>query len=729
MEVNIGEKEELRRAQSDLDEKRKTVMRLKSAIEELKKVFRENRNIKEEVEANARKIESIDDELRASKRTLGDRDRMIFDKDRATTNLKKEIAALRDELAAEKDKVAKAVKERSDDDARSSVTLEKIKDELRHANREAAAAKDLQRRSATKLEETEKLVESLKERLDDKGRSTANANKEIASLRDELRAEREKVATDSKERSDGDARRSAFFEKIKEDLRLATRKLETAKDRERRSAKKLEESEREVESLKEWLDVTEKNHEANLREFCSSAESDKAKAISDLETAKADHTDRTDILRTEIADFKEKLAEATRKESLLIKDVEKLTALTDDNEKESRRMEKHLSDKDRSAIDLRNEIDTLEEKMKRNESEIDDQMTAYKEEIERNVKRMKELDATIAKKIREAAGLEDKIAVLKEGKERDGRKIKGLGVQLANKGREATALKDDIAALQTDLSRAREECADDRSTELSVILERTSRDLAAAKEAEIRLMANHENIEKEIPQWKQWVEELEKARDESHESHAKELGSLRDDLEREKSDAETKLATAKASHSDDIENLRTQISFIKEKESKLRRDTGKLHAALKEREENYLDRIAKLESDKISRSAEAEEALEECASLSEKLKLATDSERRSKEDLDRWQAEKRSWQAMAERRSADLDKLRDLLNTSERERANLESQLSNVDKNLTESKETDSLKRELERHRQEIRQLEQLLIDVKREKSGGVQRMNDFGTK
>ncbi|XP_033113367.1 myosin heavy chain, embryonic smooth muscle isoform-like [Anneissia japonica] len=212
MEVNIGEKEEFRRAQSDLEEERKTVMRLKSAIEDLKKeqtrhseVFRENRNLKEEVEANARKIESIDDELRASKRTLCDRDRLISDKDRATTNLKKEIAALRDELAAEKDKVATAVKERSDDDARSSVTLEKIKDELRHANREAAAAKDLQRRSATKLEETEKQVESLKERLDDKGRSTANANKEIASLSDELRAEREKVATASKERSDGDA--------------------------------------------------------------------------------------------------------------------------------------------------------------------------------------------------------------------------------------------------------------------------------------------------------------------------------------------------------------------------------------------------------------------------------------------------------------------------------------------------------------------------------------------
>ncbi|XP_033117693.1 transport and Golgi organization protein 1 homolog, partial [Anneissia japonica] len=386
-------------------------------------------------------------------------------------------------------------------------------------------------------------------------------------------------------------------------------------------------------------------------------------------------------------------------------------------------MEKQISDKDRTAIDLRNEIDTLEEKMKRNGSEIDDQMTAYKEEIERNVKRMKELDATIAKKIREAAGLEDEIAVLKEGKERDGRKIKGLGVQLANKGREATALKDEIAALQTDLSRAREECADDRSSELSVLLEktkdelrRTSRDLAAAKETEIRLKSNHEKIENEIPQWKQRVEELKKARDESHESHAKELGSLRDGLEREKSDAETKLATAKASHSDEIENLRTQISFLKEKESKLRRDTGKLHAALKEREEKHLDRIAKLESDKISRSAEAEEALDECSSLSEKLKLATDSERRSKEDLHRWQAEKRSWQATAERRSADLDKLREL-NTSERERANLESQLSNVDKNVTDSKETDSLKRELERHRQEIPQLERLLSDEKREKS------------
>ncbi|XP_033096689.1 myosin-2 heavy chain-like [Anneissia japonica] len=508
MEVSIGEKEELRRAQSDLKEERKTVMRLKSAIEDLKKdqtrhseVLRENRNLKEE------------------------------------------------------DKVATAVKKRSDDDARSSVTLEKIKDELRLANREAAAAKDLQRRSATKLEETEKQVESLKERLNEKGRSTANANKKIASLRDELRAEKEKVATASKERSDGDARRSAIIEKIKEDLRLATRELETAKDRERRSAKKLEESEREVESLKEWLDVTEKNHEANLREFRSSVGSDKAKAISDLETAKADHSDRTDILRSEIADLKEKLAEATRKESSLIKDVEKLTALKDENEKESRRMEKQLSDKDRTAIDLRNEIDTLEEKMKRNGSEIDDQITAYKEEIERNVKRMKELDATIAKKIREAAGLEDEIAVLKEGKERDGRKIKGLGVQLANKGREATALKDEIAALQTDLSRAREECADDRSAELSVLLEkakdelqRTSRDLAAAKEAEIRLKSNHEKIENEIPQWKQWVEELKKARDESHDSHAKELGSLRDDLEREKSDDETKLATAKISY-------------------------------------------------------------------------------------------------------------------------------------------------------------------------------------
>ncbi|XP_033122288.1 golgin subfamily A member 6-like protein 4 [Anneissia japonica] len=137
-----------------------------------------------------------------------------------------------------------------------------------------------------------------------------------------------------------------------------------------------------------------------------------------------------------------------------------------------------------------------------------------------------------------------------------------------------------------------------------------------------------------------------------------------------------------------------------------------------EREEKHLDRIAKLESDKISRSAEAEEALDECASLSEKLKLATDSERRSKEDLERCQAEKRSWQATAERRSADLDKLRDLLKTSEREHANLESQLSNVDKNVTDSKETDSLKRELERHRQEIRQLERLLNDEKREKSG-----------
>ncbi|XP_033110426.1 myosin heavy chain, fast skeletal muscle-like [Anneissia japonica] len=466
----------------------------------------------------------------------------------------------------------------------------------------------------------------------------------------------------------------------------------------------------EVESLKEWLDVTEKNHDANLREFRSSADSDKAKAISDLETAKADHFDRTDILRTEIADLKEKLAEATRKESSLIKDVENLTALKDDNEKESRKMEKLLSDKDRTAIDLRNEIDTMEEKIKRNGSEIDDKMTAYKEEIERNVKRMKELDATIAKKIREAAGLEDEIAVLKEGKERDGRKIKGLGVQLANKGREATALKDEIVALQTDLSRVREECADDRSAELSVILEktkdelrRTSRDLAAAKEAEIR--------------WKQWVEELKKARDETHESHAKELGSLRDDLEREKSDSETKLSSAKASHSDEIENLRTQISFLTEKESKLRRDAGKFHASLKEQEEKHLDRIAKLESDKISRSAEAEEALDECASLSEKLKHATDSESRSKEDLERWQAEKRSWQATAERRSADLDKLRDLLKTSEAERANLESHLSNVDKNVTDSKETDSLKRELERHRQEIRQLERLLSDEKRDKS------------
>ncbi|XP_033103133.1 tropomyosin-2-like, partial [Anneissia japonica] len=124
MEVSIGEKEELRRAQSDLEEERKTVMRLKSAIEDLKKdqtrhseVFRENKNLKEEVEANARKIESIDDELRASKRTLGDRDRVISDKDRATSNLKKEIATLRDELRAEKDKVATAVKERSNDDA------------------------------------------------------------------------------------------------------------------------------------------------------------------------------------------------------------------------------------------------------------------------------------------------------------------------------------------------------------------------------------------------------------------------------------------------------------------------------------------------------------------------------------------------------------------------------------------------------------------------------------
>ncbi|XP_033122289.1 myosin-10-like [Anneissia japonica] len=356
MEVSIGKKEELRRAQSDLEEERKTVLRLKSAIEDLKKdqtrhseVLRENRNLKEEVEANARRIESIDDELRASKRTLGDRDRLISDKDRATSNLKKEIATLREKLRAEKDKVATAVKERSDDDARSS--------------------------------------------------------------------------------------------------------------------------------------------------------SEKAKAILDLETAKADHSDRTDILRTEIADLKEKLAEATRQESSLIKDVEKLTALKDDNEKESRRMEKQLSDKDLTAIYLRNEIDTLEEKMKRNGSKTDDQMTAYKEEIERNAKKMKELDATIAKKIRETAGLEDEIAVLKEGKERDGRKIKGLGVQLANKGREATALKDEIAALQTDLSRAREECTDDRSSELSVLLEktkdelrRTSRDLAAAKETEIRLKANHEKI-------------------------------------------------------------------------------------------------------------------------------------------------------------------------------------------------------------------------------------------
>ncbi|XP_033115240.1 tropomyosin-like [Anneissia japonica] len=204
MEVNLGEKEELRRAQSDLEEERKTVMRLKSAIEDLKKdqtrhseVFRENRNLEEEVEANARKIEIIDDELRASKRTLGDRDRLISDKDRATSNLKKEIATLRDELRAEKDKVATAVKERSNDDAQSSVTLEKIKDELRLANREAAAAKDLKRRSATKLEETEKQVKSLKERLADKDYSTADANKEIASLRDELRAEKEKVATAS----------------------------------------------------------------------------------------------------------------------------------------------------------------------------------------------------------------------------------------------------------------------------------------------------------------------------------------------------------------------------------------------------------------------------------------------------------------------------------------------------------------------------------------------------
>ncbi|XP_033107378.1 myosin-10-like [Anneissia japonica] len=318
---------------------------------------------------------------------------------------------------------------------------------------------------------------------------------------------------------------------------------------------------------------------------------------------------------------------------------------------ESRRMKKQLSDKDRTAIDLRNEIDTLEEKMKRNGSKTDDPMTAYKEEIERNVKRMKELDATIAKKIREAAGLEDEIAVMKEGRERDGRKIKRLV---------------------------------------------------------------------EIPQWKQWVEELKKARDESHESHAKELGSLREDLEREKSDAETKLATAKASNSDEIENLRTQISFLKEKESKLKRDAGKFHAHLKEREEKHLDRIAKLESDKISRSAEAEQALDECASFSGKLKLATENERRSKEDLERWQAKKRSWQATVERRSADLDKLRDLLKTSEKERANLQSQHSNVDKNVTDSKETDSLKRELERHRQEIRQLERLLSDEKREKSEAV---------
>ncbi|XP_033120867.1 tropomyosin-like, partial [Anneissia japonica] len=111
MEVSIGEKEELRREQSDLEEERKTVMRLKSAIEDLKKdqtrhseVLEENRNLKEEVEANARRIESIDDELRSSKRTLGDRDRLISDKDRATSNLKKEIATLRDELRAEKDK-------------------------------------------------------------------------------------------------------------------------------------------------------------------------------------------------------------------------------------------------------------------------------------------------------------------------------------------------------------------------------------------------------------------------------------------------------------------------------------------------------------------------------------------------------------------------------------------------------------------------------------------------
>ncbi|XP_033102391.1 myosin heavy chain, clone 203-like [Anneissia japonica] len=132
----------------DEEEERKTVMRLKSAIEDLKKdqtrhseVFRENRNLKEEVEANARKIESIDDELRASKRTLGDRDRVISDKDRATSNLKKEIATLRDELRAEKDKVAIAVMMRSDDDAQSPVTLEKIKDELRLANREAGGCK------------------------------------------------------------------------------------------------------------------------------------------------------------------------------------------------------------------------------------------------------------------------------------------------------------------------------------------------------------------------------------------------------------------------------------------------------------------------------------------------------------------------------------------------------------------------------------------------------------
>ncbi|XP_033113139.1 myosin-10-like, partial [Anneissia japonica] len=304
-------------------------------------------------------------------------------------------------------------------------------------------------------------------------------------------------------------------------------------------------------------------------------------AIEDLKKdqtrhSEADHSDRTNILRTEIADLKEKLAEATRKESSLIKDVEKLTALKDENEKESRRMEKQLSDKDRTAIDLRNEIDTLEEKMKQNGSDIDDQMTAYKEEIERNVKRMKELDATIAKKIQEAAGLEDEIAVLKEGKECDGRKIKGLGVQLANKGREATALKDEIAALQTDLSRAHEECADDRSAELSILLEKTKDELVT-----------------DFP-----------------------------------------------------------------------RSGGR---------QGSRDQVASREE-----------------------VVASDGQRRS----------------------ADLDKLRDLLKTIERERVNLESQLSNVDKNVTDSKETDSLKRELERHRQEIRQLERLLNDEKREKSG-----------
>ncbi|XP_033107161.1 uncharacterized protein LOC117109043 [Anneissia japonica] len=338
MEVNLGEKE-LQRAQSYLEEERKTMMRLKSAIEDLKKdqtrhseVLRENRNLKEDVEANARRIEWIDDELRASKRMLGDRDRLISDKDRATTNLKKEIADLRDELLAGKGQGGNS--------------------------HEGSQRREISRRTSCRNGKA--------------GNSFQGTQRRRRKTFGDSRKDKRGSAT-------GDSRSGDFQRQL-----TTIGREEVGRER-------------------------EGGRQSEGMVGCNGEES------------------RSEPSRTEVAVLKEKLAEAARKESLLRKDVEKLTALKDENEKESRRMEKQHSDKDRTAIDLRNEIDTMEEKMKQNGSKTDDQKTAYKEEIERNMKRMKELDATIAKKIREAVGLEDEISVLKEGKEFDRRKINVLG--------------------------------------------------------------------------------------------------------------------------------------------------------------------------------------------------------------------------------------------------------------------------------------------------------------